>query len=111
MSTRIKRRQGSELPDLTLPWQEQTGIRTWTDLDLTSGYTFTLTLTDHNGKVQLTKTTGITGYDGSVVVAWAVGELDLAVGPYTLRLRANETGTSKDRDYYPDDPPILEITP
>lgn len=108
MNTFVYRR-GAELPGLTLPWQEETAANTYTDLDLSSGYTFTLTLEDSDGTTTLTKTTGITGSDGSVAVAWAVDDLDIALGTYALRLRANETATSKDRDYSPEDPIRLII--
>jgi len=101
---------GAELPGLTLPWQEETAANVFTDLDLSSGYTFTLTLTSTaGGAAVLTKTTGITGTATGATVAWAVGELDVAVGPYEMRLRARETATSKDRDYSPGDPVIIEI--
>ena len=100
---------GAELPGLTLPWKEELTADTWTDLDLSSGYTFTLTLTDTAGTVALTKTTNITGADGSVTVAWAVDDLDQTTGIYTLRLRARETATSKDRDYRPDNPITINI--
>jgi hypothetical protein len=109
MSTTFVYRRGAELPGLTLPWQEQTGAGTWANLDLSSGYTFTLTLVGPTGTVALTKTTGITGADGSVVVAWAVNDLDLAAGDYTLRLRAREVATSKDRDYSPQRPLRISI--
>ncbi len=101
---------GAELPGLTLPWQEELTADTWTDLDLSSGYTFTLTLVDSTGTTQLTKTTNLTGNNGSVTVAWATGELDLTAGVYTLHLRAREVATSKDRDYAPGRPVQLTIT-
>lgn len=106
---RFTYRAGAELPGLTLPWQEELTQDVWTDLDLTTGYTFSLTLVNAAGTTALTKTTGITGADGSVVVAWAAGELDIAPGRYELRLRATETATSKDRDYAPGEPPLIQI--
>ena len=81
----------------------------WTDLDLSTGYTFTLTLTASDGTVTVTKTTGLTGTGTGVNVAWAVGELDIAVGTYYLNLRARETATSKDRDYRPGRPIRVNI--
>lgn len=102
-------RTGAERPSLTLPWQEQLTATTWGDLDLSTGYTFTLELVDDAGTAQLTKTSGITGQDGSVVVTWAVGELALTVGDYALHLRANETATNADRDYSPDEPVTVRI--
>lgn len=102
-------RAGAELPGITLPWQEELTQDTFTNLDLSSGYTFTLTLVAPNGTTALTKSTGITGADGSVVIAWATGELAIATGTYEMRLRANETATGKDRDYAPGQPPIVQI--
>jgi len=111
MSTnRFIYRAGAELPGLTLPWQTETSQDVYTDLDLSSGYTFTVTLTDSAGAVQLTKTSDIVGFDGSVVVTWAEDDLDLTPGDYTLHLRAFETVTSKDRDYAPNDPVMVTIT-
>ena len=101
--------QAAELPGLTLPWQEETSANTWTNLDLSSGYTFTLRLVDKDGVDTLTKTTNITGADGSVVVAWAVGDLNIAAGTYTLRLSALETGTGKNRTYAPGRPVQIVI--
>ncbi len=101
---------GAELPGLTLPWQEETAPGIWTNLNLSAGYTFTLTLVTPNGTTTLTKTTGITGAVGSVAVAWAAGELDLAPGLYALKLRARETATDKDRDYRPGSPIRITIT-
>lgn len=103
-------RAGAELPNLTLPWQEEVSPGdTWTNLDLSSGYTFTLTLVDSSGTTQLTKTTNITGADGSVTVDWANDDLDLSTGIYTMYLRANENGTSHDRDYRPANPIQIRI--
>lgn len=102
-------RAGAELPGLTLPWQEETAQGTWTDLDLSSGYTFTLTLVDASGTTVLTKTTGITGANGSVVVTWATDDLAITTGSYVLYLRARETATTKDRDYSPSNPIRMTI--
>ena len=62
-------------------------------LDVSTGYTFSLKI-GHNGSAALlTKTTGLTGGDGSVTVAWAAGELAaLDPGRYTVQLTAT-TGT------------------
>ena len=102
--------RGAELPSLTLPWQEETAQDTWTDLDLSGGtHTFTLTLVDRSGTTVLTKTSGITGNNGSVSVVWAVDELDIAEGTYKMFLRARETATTKDRDYRPGNPLHVKI--
>lgn len=103
-------RTGAELPGLTLPWQEELSAGTFTNLDLSSGYTFTLELVDRDGTVSLTKTTNLTGAVGSVAVAWATNDLALTAGTYTLKLRARETATSKDRDYRPGNPIKIVIT-
>lgn len=110
MAYRITKRAGAELPGERLPWQEQTGADTWEDLDLSSGYTFTLEIETPAGTVVLTKTTGITGGVGYVDVVWATGELDIAKGTYLFKLRARETATGKDRDYSPGGWPQLVIT-
>lgn len=102
-------RAGAELPGLTLPWQEETSQGVWTNLDLSSGWTFTLTLVDSDGVTQLSKTTNIFGADGSVVVTWAVDDLNLTVGTYSLYLRAREVATDKDRDYRPASPIKIQI--
>ena len=107
MSKVFTYRTGAERPTLTLPWQEQTAAYTWTDLDLSSGYTFSLTLVDEDGTTALTKTTNITGANGSVVVTWAADDLALDAGTYTLNLRA--TTSSLDRDYSPGDPIKIRI--
>lgn len=103
-------RRGAEDPDLTLPWQEETSQDVWGNLDLSDGYTFTLTLTALGASsATVTKTSGITGADGSVAVVWAVDDLDIAEGLYVLDLRARETATSKDRDYRPGDQIRIQI--
>lgn len=91
--------RGDELPTLTLPWQTETAANTWSDLDLSSGYTFSLTLTNSAGTVVVTKTSGIAGANGSVVITWATDDLDIAEGMYVFELVATETATSKTRTY------------
>ena len=103
-------KRGAELPGLTLPWQEETAQGVFADLDLTSGWSFTLRLINRaTQQVAVTKTTGITGFDGGVVVTWATDELDIPAGVYRLRLRARENATSRDRDYSPASPPTIQI--
>lgn len=99
-------RRGATRPNITLPWQEEIAQNVWADLNLSTGYTFVLELV-RNATVALTKTTGITGTDGSVTVAWAAGELALTVGTYQLNLRATSGGL--DRDYSPDSPVRIKI--
>ena len=101
-------KRGAELPGLTLPWQEQLTASTWGDLDLTTGYTFTVSLKDSAGTVTTPSTTP-TGFNGGVTIAWATGALDITAGLYQLHVRARETATSKDRDYSPADPPLIRI--
>lgn len=100
MSEKFTYRRGAERPGLVLPWKTETSAGVFTDLDLSSGYTFSLTLTlVSDGTTALTKTTGITGANGSVSVSWAADELDIATGMYRLDLRATTGGL--DRDYRP----------
>lgn len=103
-------RVGAELPGLILPWQEETAPDVWTDINFTTGYTFTLELV-RLGAVVVSKTSGLTGALGKVIVSWDVGQLAIAVGAYSLKLRARETATTKDRDYSPDVPVVLKIVP
>lgn len=110
MSSIFVYQAGAELPGLTLPWQEETAQNVFEDLDMTTGYTFTLTLTNGSATPVLTKTTGITGGDGFVAISWAPDDLKKPVGQYALRLRARETSTSKDRDYSPGDLVRIRIT-
>jgi len=109
-ANRFTYRAGAELPGLTLPWKEELTAGTFTDLDLSSGYTFTLSLVDSSAVTALTKTTNITGTTTGATVAWATDELDIAVGHYSMYLRARETATSKYRDYRPDSPITIVIT-
>ena len=99
-------RPGAEIPYLTLPWQYEVSSGVWADLDMTSGYTFSLTLTPADSSTPtLTKTTNIVGLASGVRVEWQSGELDIAPGRYRLDLRATSGGA--DRDYRPSAP--LEI--
>lgn len=108
MSTTFTYRRGAERPTITLPWQEQTGLSTWADLDLSTGYTFSLALSKENdGTTALTKTTGVTGQNGSVLVSWEADDLDIEPGTYQLKLRATTGGL--DRDYAPGNPPRIVI--
>lgn len=97
-------RQGQELPSYAVAWSDENGDL----LDLSSG-TFQLELINAAGTAVVTKTTGITGAATSpnVTAAWATDELDIATGEYTVRLRHTDSGA--DRDFRPDDPPILRI--
>lgn len=101
-------RRGAESPGLVLPWQYESAQGTWTDLDLSSGYTFTLTLVANDGTTTVTKTTGIAGTNGTVEVSWSTDELNIAPGNYTLNLRATAGGL--DRDYSPARPIKIQIT-
>jgi hypothetical protein len=99
-------RRGAELPVLVLPWETETSPGVWEDLDLTSGYTFALTLVASNGTT--TTPSGVTGALGKATVNWANGALDLAPGCYEFRLRATTGGL--DRDYRPGERVLLVIT-
>lgn len=97
---------GDELADLGLFWQDSSGAL----IDFSSGYTFTVTVTDNAGTSQFTaKTTGITGAVGSlaedtpnVTVAWATSsELSsiTTAGIYKFFCTARRTADSKDRTF------------
>jgi hypothetical protein len=66
--------------------------------DMSAGYTFQATVaTSGTATPVLTKTTGITGSAGGVVtVAWATGDLDIAVGTYEVQLTVTRTADGKD---------------
>jgi len=111
MSTNhLTARVGAE-PTWTLPWTVETSQNVFSNYDTSSGFTFTMTLTNEAGTDVVTKTTGITGADGSVAIAIAVDELEIAAALYTLHLRARETATSKDSDYSPESPVTVNIIP
>ena len=99
---------GDEHPALQLPWQEESAANTFTNLDLSSGYTFVVSLIADDGTSNATSPV-VTGADGSVSVAWAVDDLALTAGTYTLKLVATETATSKDRTHSPNDPVRIHI--
>lgn len=83
--------RGDELPYYTRPVTID-GVAP----DLTTGWTFTLTLTLHGATV-LTKTTGITGdADGGLTVAWATGDLDTPPGIHGLQVTALRTADSRE---------------
>jgi len=101
-------RAGQETPGIVCPWQYESALNTWTDLDLSTGYTFSLTLTlESTGVVGLTKTTNITGTTTGFTIAWATGELDIDTGLYTMRVTATTGGLQ--REYRPGSPPRIQI--
>ena len=62
--------------------------------DYSTGWTFTVTLSD-GSTTALTKTTNITGAaSGVVTVAWAENDLDIAPGRYKVLLTATRTADS-----------------
>lgn len=64
--------------------------------DLSTGWTFTLTLR-RNGLTTLTKTSGITGDDeGTLTATWATGELNIVEGLYDLQVTARRTLDSRE---------------
>ena len=93
------------LPSLTLPWVYESSAGVWTNLDLTA-YSFVLTLVDADGTTQLTKT-DLTGQDGSVLITWTAGDLDLAAGLYTMNVAATSGGLT--RHYSPQNPIRIRI--
>ena len=100
--------RGDEYPGLTLPWQYESTANTWTDLDLSSGYTFVATLISAAGTSNALDAT-VTGANGSVGIGWAADDLDLAPGVYTLKLVASHTATSNERSYSPGNPVRIQI--
>ena len=100
---------GDEYPTLTLPWQEELSQGVWTDLDLSSGWTFAVTLTHTDGSTE-SPSPVVTGADGSVNIAWAADDLAIATGVWELSLVASETASSKQRSYSPGDPVRITIT-
>lgn len=102
-------RAGAELPNLTLPWQEETSAGTFADLDLSSGYTFALTLEPIAAGTAITPNATVTGSNGSVTIDWANDDLDIDPGVYIIRLRATETSTAHDRDYKPNNEDRIRI--
>lgn len=102
--------RGDELPGINLPWQEETAANVFTNLDLSSGYTFTATLTNiATGTVAPSVTPSILGYNGGVTVNWAIDDLDLAAGQYNLELIATETSSGKARTWRRGNLPIVQI--
>ena len=101
--------RGSALPGIRLPWEYEVTPNVFDDLDLSSGYTFVFELYDRDNHRGLNKTTGITGGDGYVDIAWALTDLDLDYGLYVARMTATETATAKPRRWRPDDPLVIEI--
>lgn len=97
---------GDELDNLGLFWLDSTGAL----IDFSSGYTYTVTMTDSKGNNQFTaKTSGITGAAGSlatdtpnVVVAWATSsEISSIADPgiYNFFCRARRSADNKDRTF------------
>lgn len=63
-------------------------------VDFTSGWAFTVKLTQ--GATTVTKTSGITGSSsGTITVAWATGELNIAQGRWRLQLTATRTADQR----------------
>jgi hypothetical protein len=65
------------------------------EVDVTSGYTFSLKIGQRGQAATLTKTTNITGGDGFVTVAWTAGELANLSGTYVLQLTATTGGLDR----------------
>lgn len=78
-----------------LPAWEGTVTLNGTPPDISTGWTFTVSLTAP-GKTTVTKTSGITGTaDGVFTVQWAAGELDIDPGPWAVQLTAFRTADSR----------------
>jgi len=109
MSGRFNYGAGDEEPSIRLPWQEEVVDTpgTYADLDLSSGFTFALTLTKQGATTSSPSAT-LTGGVGYVDVVWAAGDLALAPGVWRLNLTATTGG--RDRKYSPDSPPFIGIS-
>lgn len=94
---------GDEFPGLTLPWLYESSSGVWSSLDLSSAYTFVLTLVAADGTSNATSAT-VTGADGSVSIGWAADDLVLDAGVYSLKLIASHTSSGNERSYSPGDP-------
>ncbi len=99
--------QGAEEPSIRLPWQEEvvTAPGTWADLDLSTGFTFTLELT--KGAATETPAATVTGGVGYVDITWAAGDLDIDPGGWRINLTATSGG--RDRGYAPNSRPIVQV--
>lgn len=65
-------------------------------VDVSTGYTFVVRIGRPGEEAVVEKTTGITGGDGVVTVAWAAGELaDLVKGRYTMQVTATTGGLDR----------------
>lgn len=66
-------------------------------LNYSSGYTFTVLITDGGVTPFLTKTTGIAGAAGGVVTtSWAVDDFDIAPGTYAVLLTIRRTSDGRE---------------
>jgi hypothetical protein len=99
----------AELPALVFPWQVQTGPTTWVDLDLSTGYTITSTLTATVAPQTVTTVQAAVGSNGFVTQGWAVNALTLAVGSYYLKIKAVEIATGKDRWLSAESWPVIRL--
>jgi hypothetical protein len=86
-------------------------------IDFSSGFTFTVRIGNRSVPALMEKVSGITGQVGSgskdkpdsipnIVIAWAAGDLDIAVGEWTLQLDADAGAGSTPRYFFTD----IEIT-
>ena len=99
-------RADQEVPSFSVAWYDRDN----TLINFATGYTFELKLIAVDGTtIALTKTTGIAGAATSpnITVAWAVGELNIAVGAYRAHLTATTGGA--DRMFKPGDEPVITI--
>ena len=87
--------KGAELPDAEITWLDSVN----NVINFSTGYTFTIKIGNPGQNALLTKTSGITGASTApnIVIAWAVNDLNIASGTYTMDIIANLTATNKDR--------------
>ena len=101
-------KRGAEYPYLTLTWEGETASGVYAGIDMSTDYTFSMTLTEVSSTTAtLTSTTNMVGLSTGVRIEWAAGDLDIAPGIYVLALRATIGGL--DRDYRPGNPLTIEI--
>jgi hypothetical protein len=102
---RFTYRRGAALPGITLYWDDGDGE----PIDFSAGYTLSIELVPDDGGTTIDPDAVLTGGDGTFGIAWAVDDLDIPAGRYTLKPRAVENATSKPRDFNQDEFPIVQI--
>jgi hypothetical protein len=101
---------GAALPALVFRWQVETAPGVFTDLDLSSGYTITSSLTAFAAPQTVTAVQAAVGSNGFVTQGWAVSDLlNLPAGDYYLKIKAVEIATSKPRWLNAESWPVIQL--